>query len=742
MFRSALASLGLLALLAASTTHAQQASVAPAAGVLAKGAQTGYGPILFCAVEIPGPEGKLQTLALNGLLIRLGDTWICFDTVRLTLVGAWPKAVLDFKKSNLGTYKGLESGAVVIREPVVPNLPQHQSATGKDNKPGRWRGVRISGSAAVLEYEIDGRVIREHYETGDGWLRRWIQIDAGAAALSIPQSEHTEQGAAPTNIETWTANGADGKPVLGAVDFVVTTNDEDPHTLTLLAAATKPVTLAHLWHWGDPWTPEASAKAKAASGPDFARLAKTPAANWPQTITTQGTPGTGDAAYVADTIPLPEENPWKCWIRPTGLDFFPDGRLAICTLGGDVWIAANLDAALAKVAWRRFAGGLREPMGLRIVNGKIHVGCRDGIIRLHDDNSDGEADFYECLNSGRTLVANFHAFAYDLQTDRAGNFYYGTGGNQLGPDEPWHGKLFRVSANGSKLDAVASGFRAPNGLTVGPDDAVYVAENQGQWIPSSKISRIKPGGFYGFVADPNKFPKAKGPAKFDPPICYLPMAWDNSSGGGVFCENDQWGPFRGRMLHTSFGAAALFAVFEQRVGEVSQAAVAKLPLKSFESGIHRARFNPADGQLFVCGIKGWQSKAVQDGCLARVRYTGKPVRTPTGFRVAKDAVVIEFATPVDPAAAADTQNYAAEQWNYLWHATYGSPDVSVADPKKRGRDSVEIRSAKVSADGKAVTLEIPGLAPVMQMLIKMNIKSADGTAVETELAATLNAIPE
>jgi sugar lactone lactonase YvrE len=96
-----------------------------------------------------------------------------------------------------------------------------------------------------------------------------------------------------------------------------------------------------------------------------------------------------------------------------------------------------------------------------------------------------------------------------LQTDRAGNFYFGTGGNQLGPEEPWHGPVFKVSADGAKIEPVARGFRAPNGLTIGPDDAIYVAENQGQWIPSSKISRVRRGGFYGFVADPKNFPKAK-----------------------------------------------------------------------------------------------------------------------------------------------------------------------------------------------------------------------------------------
>src|SRR5262249_20617583 len=57
--------------------------------------------------------------------------------------------------------------------------------------------------------------------------------------------------------------------------------------------------------------------------------------------------------------------------------------------------------------------------------------------------------------------------------------------------------------------------------------------------------------------------------------------------------------------------------------------------------------------------------------------------------------------------------------NYLYTENYGSPDFSVANPKKQGRDPVEIASAKVSPDGKTVTLAIPGLKPVMQMLIKL-----------------------
>jgi hypothetical protein len=39
----------------------------------------------------------------------------------------------------------------------------------------------------------------------------------------------------------------------------------------------------------------------------------------------------------------------------------------------------------------------------------------------------------------------------------------------------------------------------------------------------------------------------------------------------------------------------------------------------------RARFRKQDGQLYVCGLRGWQTAGVMDACLQRVRNTGKPV---------------------------------------------------------------------------------------------------------------------
>ncbi len=758
-----------------AAASAQQVTVAPPAGVLGKGAETLYGPVVATAVEIPGEKPEVIT---RGIVVRGADekhSWcFCYDVDHARVAAVWHDGFLDLKRTNLGTYKGLTNGAAIPLGSLMKRALVADSGYRSDESV-QYLGYYVHGSAIVFSYRVgDCPVLERPYfdrvEGRDVLFREFV-LGPSKAALSL----HFGALIGDTN----EFGIADGPGITKSLSpFPIAASELRSKTQTGFSifgmffnekvkpnsAGAYPITAGNDREGGSHFDIDARPESlrctayeyfspgqerpKMAPSPENAKLevaelsAKGGPSNWPQTITVTGKRARDDAAYVVDTIPLPDENPWKCWLRPTGLDFLPDGRLALCTLGGDVWIASGIDDSLAKVTWRRFAGGLREPMGLRVVDGKILVGCRDQITRLHDLNGDGEADFYECVNMGRTLVANFHAFAYDLQTDPAGNFYYGTGGNQLGPDQPWHGKLWRVSPDGKKLVAYAKGLRAPNGLTISPEGAIYVSDNQGNWIPSSKISRVREGGFYGYVADP-KFTDAKVPPTFDPPVCYIPYTWDNSSGGGTFCTSDKWGPYRGRMIHTSFGAAAMFAVFEQRVGDVSNGAIVKFPL-AFESGIHRARFGP-DGQLYVAGTKGWQSKAIRDGCLARVRYTGatsgKSVTLPTNWRVEKDAIVLEFATPLDRASAEDTQNFAAQQWNYKWHATYGSPDFSVADPKRTGRDTVEIKSVRLSADGKTVTLEVPSLAPVMQILVKANIRFANGPELPIEVAGTINRIP-
>jgi len=115
---------------------------------------------------------------------------------------------------------------------------------------------------------------------------------------------------------------------------------------------------------------------------------------------------------------------------------------------------------------------------------------------------------------------------------------------------------------------------------------------------------------------------------------------------------------------------------------------------------------------------------------------------PTAFHVKKDALELTFAQPLDKTAASDIENYSAEQWNYLYSWNYGSPEFSVADPKKKAHDPVEIKSAKLSEDGKTVRLEIPGLAPVMQLMLKYKLSAEDKTPLSSEIYATIHRVPK
>ena len=167
-------------------------------------------------------------------------------------------------------------------------------------------------------------------------------------------------------------------------------------------------------------------------------------------------------------------------------------------------------------------------------------------------------------------------------------------------------------------------------------------------------------------------------------------------------------------------------------------------------------------QLYVAGLRGWQTTGVKYGAFLRVRFTGAPVRMPTGLHATKKGVRLDFACALDPASANDPQNWNVEVWNYLWSSAYGSPELSTLEsPEKPGElgkdgepqftkaqagqkkhDSLAVKSATLSPDGKSVFLEIPEIKPVMQMAIKFGIQTADGAELRSEVVNTIHALAE
>ncbi len=64
----------------------------------------------------------------------------------------------------------------------------------------------------------------------------------------------------------------------------------------------------------------------------------------------------------------------------------------------------------------------------------------------------------------------------------------------------------------------------------------------------------------------------------------------------------------------------------------------------------------------------------------------------------------------------------------------------MSNPKKQGRDELEIDDVKLLDDNMTVVLEIEELQPVMQMGISYKLKASDGSKVVGPIYNTINVL--
>ena len=112
---------------------------------------------------------------------------------------------------------------------------------------------------------------------------------------------------------------------------------------------------------------------------------------------------------------------------------------------------------------------------------------------------------------------------------------------------------------------------------------------------------------------------------------------------------------RGELLHLSYGRSALYLVVKEFVNGQIQGGVVPFKLR-FTSSCMRARFNERDGQLYISGLKGWQTNAGKSGGLDR-SHTGKPVHMPNGLNK-KGWPVLHFTEKLDKELAEDPESRA------------------------------------------------------------------------------------
>jgi hypothetical protein len=455
-------------------------------------------------------------------------------------------------------------------------------------------------------------------------------------------------------------------------------------------------------------------------------------AQWSQIQQTVPTVGGEDGPFAVDTLTSPIGNPWKSRLRMSGLDFTDDGdSLVACCCDGDVWIISGINHLGESLTWKRIASGLFQPLGVKIVKGRIFVTCRDQIVILNDLNADGEADFYECFNNDHQVTDHFHEFAMGLQADAEGNLYYAKSARHARDSlVPHHGTLLRVGADGRETKILANGFRAANGVCLNPDGSFFVTDQEGHWNPMNRINRVVEGGFYGNMYGYGA-PEDSSDEAMLPPLCWPNKPFDRSPSELVWVNSQAWGPLNGSLLNLSYGYGKLYVVPHEKVGDLWQGGMCRLPLPQFPTGVMRARFHPSNGQMYACGMNAWGSDQDESpGGIYRIRYTGRESLLPIGLAAHTKGMTITFTQPVEPQSASDPRNYLVDTWGLKRSANYGSD--------RYNEKSLVIKSAKPSADGRSVTLEIPDIRPTWCMQISYKLTSESGKTFTGTLQNTIH----
>lgn len=695
----------------------------------------------------PALASQLGRDVNSALTIKLGDISIAYDLHTMDQAAIWAGGFLDVDQTQ--HKRGRGEGYPKPRGEKIGTLDLWQwghdgtldySTTDvlpRGPLPNDWldyHGHFLYGDQIVLSYSIDGREILEvpSLLKSQKAIRHTLTIHGGKSLL----------------LAVGKSGPGRARPILmGDIDGVTLSLDNTQRWVVKIPAGeiTRAIDIVRFGDAAVAATDLALSEIKPATMTEGGDL------RWPDIFSTIGYRGFHSGPYAVDTISIPESTPWNTWFRTSAIDFFPDGRMAVATVGGDVWIVSGIDDELLNVQWKRFAGGMFEPFGIKVVDGLIYVTCRDRLTRLHDLNQDGEADFYESFSPDTDVSTFFHAFNFDLQTDAEGNFYYAKSGQYT--DYKLPGAIVKVSADGKSREIICTGLRTPNGMGMLPDGQLTVSDNQGTWMPASKINLVRRGGFYGYVQ--NKaggawapdggridHQKVVPPKTFDPPLIWMPQEVDNSSGGQVVVEDERFGPLAGRLLHTSFGQGHLFYLMTQEVDGQTQAALVQFP-HDFGTGIMRGRANPVDGQLYVAGLNGWNDNGrgdLADGGIYRVRHTGEPVRMITHCEVHPGELRLQFSFPLDRAASTRADAYTAEQWNYKWTQNYGS-DAYHPETGEVGKQSLLINAVSISEDGKTLSLKTPSLRPVDQLHLQIEVVDSNGNPFIESIYWTIHAIP-
>jgi cytochrome c2 len=620
---------------------------------------------------------------------------------------------------------------------------------------GKWNGIQTVGDEAVLSYRVRGVDIREHpssvREKGAVGITRTFEVGARDTALTLVAAEvrkatgvevGSESALVSLGTETDSVTAVGGVNLPPEAVFRVV----DDRYVTLQLPEGDQLEPFRLVHWTGP-RDQLPLFQKMTTGPVAMPDAEDGREQWTRSVRTRGRTAPDTSAFVVDELSLPLPNPWKRNVRVADIDFFRDGRAAVVTFSGDVWIVSGIDDDLAALRWERFASGLFEPLSLSIVDGAVYVYGREGIVRLRDRNADGEADFYE--NYTRRIVQSMETREWPLDMiPRPGGGFYATMGAALnaGPQTGMSeeavpgfrvgskhaGTVVEVLPGGDSVRVYADGFREPYLGAHPKGDFVTASDQQGNFVPSTPIYVVEEGEYYGVPASTRRSAPLPEPPS---PLTWIPHQADPSGTSQLWVDSDEMGPLNGKLLHFSYSRPGPFRVYADTTEQPWQGGVTPLP-GEYETPTVKGAVHPSDGQVYVGGFQVWGTRAEKNSSLIRLRHTGQPSKQPTRLRAGTQGIVLRFDQRLDSLAASSPQNYTVSRWQYQRTEEYGSGRYKLDGSP--GEEQLPVAAVHLSDDRRAVFLVVPDMRTTMQLQIDYTIKTPEGTPLNGPVYATLN----
>lgn len=424
-----------------------------------------------------------------------------------------------------------------------------------------------------------------------------------------------------------------------------------------------------------------------------------------------------------------------------GMDFMPDGRLAVSTWepDGGVYLLSNVASVHpSTIGVQKIAEGLAEPLGLKVVDGEIYVMQKQELTKLVDTNGDGVIDEYQTVSDDWGASANFHEFGFGLAYKDG--YFYATlataiqpGGASTQPQIQDRGKLLKINKETGERSFIAHGLRTPNGLGFGYNGDLFIADNQGDWLPSSKILHVREGDWFG-----SRSVDFKGTAGLTEkkPLVWLPQ--DEIGNSPTTPSYLNVGPYKNQMIHGEVTNGGVKRVFVEEVEGELQGAVFRF-MQGIEGGVNRLVWGP-DKALYVgcVGNPGnWQHVGKNWFGVERIAYNEESTFEMLAVKAKSNGIEIEFTEPLQEGDGWSPNDYNIRQWYYLPTIEYGGP--------KLDDQSLTVQSATVSDDRRSVFLKLNGMKANHVIYVNLKnhfISDMSHSLWSTEAWYTMNNIPK